>query len=121
MAYNSQWAPCSTPSRRILRNETGSDPGGQHGAQYRVQGLSGAQLDDDATPVSRPLNIAHNTLPQVFARMGLLPLEAGRLAVSVSGQGRGGTIPDSDPDRRAVFDRLQLLAIRRRKPVSAIP
>ena len=23
--------------------------------------------------VSRPLNIAHNTLPQVFARMGLLP------------------------------------------------
>jgi hypothetical protein len=73
MAYNSQCAQCSTPSRRILRNETGSYPGGQHCAQYRVQGLSGAKLDDDATPVSRPLNIAHNTLPQVFARMGLLP------------------------------------------------
>jgi hypothetical protein len=75
MAYNSQCAHCSTPSRRILRNETGSYPGGQHCAQYRVQGLSGAKLDDDATPVSRTLNIAHNTLPQVFARMGLLPLD----------------------------------------------
>ena len=33
----------------------------------------GGELDDDSPPVSRPLNIAHNTLPQVFARMGLLP------------------------------------------------
>jgi hypothetical protein len=75
MAYNSRCAQCSPTSRRILRNETGSYPGGQHCAQYRVQGLSGAKLDDDATPVSRPLNIAHNTLPQVFTRMGLLPQE----------------------------------------------
>jgi hypothetical protein len=37
-------------------------------------GYQAGELDDDSTPVSRPLNIAHNTLPQVFARMGLLPL-----------------------------------------------
>ena len=37
-------------------------------------GHPGGELDDDFPPVSRPLNIAHNTLPQVFARMGLLPL-----------------------------------------------
>ena len=37
-------------------------------------GYRGGELDDDSTPVSRPLNMAHNTLPQVFARMGLLPL-----------------------------------------------
>ena len=37
------------------------------------RGYRGGELDDDSTPVSRPLNIAHNTLPQVFARMGLLP------------------------------------------------
>jgi hypothetical protein len=45
MAYNSLCAQCSTPSRRILRNETGSNLGGQHCAQYRVQGLSGAKLE----------------------------------------------------------------------------
>jgi hypothetical protein len=39
-----------------------------------VHELSRGELDEDSTPVSRPLNIAHNTLPQVFARMGLLPL-----------------------------------------------
>ena len=37
------------------------------------RGYRGGELDDDSTPVSRPLNMAHNTLPQVFARMGLLP------------------------------------------------
>ena len=40
MAYNSRCAQCSPTSRRILRNETGSDPGGQHCAKYRVQRLS---------------------------------------------------------------------------------
>jgi hypothetical protein len=40
MAHMSQCAQCSPTSRRILRNEPGSDPGGQHGAQYRVQMLS---------------------------------------------------------------------------------
>jgi hypothetical protein len=74
LAYNPPCAPCSPSSRRISRNETGSYPGGPHCAQYRVQRLSRGDLDDDSTPVSRPLNIAHNTLPQVFARMGLLPL-----------------------------------------------
>ena len=73
MAYMSQWAPCSPPSRRILRNEAGSDRGGQHGAKYRAQGaIEGAETGLFAE-VSRPLNMAHNTLPQVFARMGLLP------------------------------------------------
>ena len=37
------------------------------------RGYRRGELDDDSTPVNRPLNIAHNTLPQVFARMGLLP------------------------------------------------
>jgi hypothetical protein len=37
------------------------------------KGYRRGELDDDSTPVNRPLNIAHNTLPQVFARMGLLP------------------------------------------------
>src|SRR5262245_19467958 len=36
------------------------------------RGYQGGDLHDESTPVSRPLNIAHNTLPQVFARMGLL-------------------------------------------------
>ena len=40
MASISQWAQCSPTSRRILRNETGSDPRGQHCAKYRVHGLS---------------------------------------------------------------------------------
>jgi hypothetical protein len=40
MAPMSQWAPCSPPSRRIVRNETGSDPRGQYCAKYRVQRLS---------------------------------------------------------------------------------
>ena len=31
---------CSPPSWRIVRNETGSDPWGQHCAKYRVLGLS---------------------------------------------------------------------------------
>ena len=34
----------------------------------------GGELDEDSTPVSRPFNMAHNTLPQVFADLGLLPL-----------------------------------------------
>ena len=37
------------------------------------RGYRGGDLDDDTTPVSRPLNIAHNTLPQDFAQMGLRP------------------------------------------------
>jgi hypothetical protein len=56
-----------------LRNETGSYRRGQHCAQYRVQRLSKKWTGDGSTPVNWPLNIAHNTLPQVFARMGLLP------------------------------------------------
>jgi hypothetical protein len=40
MAHISQWAQYAPPSRRIVRNEPGSDPGGQHGAKYRGQGLS---------------------------------------------------------------------------------
>jgi hypothetical protein len=39
--FNSEWAQSSPTSRRIVRNETGSDPGGQHCAQYRILGLSG--------------------------------------------------------------------------------
>jgi hypothetical protein len=39
MASNSQWAQCSSTSRRILRNETGSDLGGQHCMKYRAEGL----------------------------------------------------------------------------------
>jgi hypothetical protein len=42
-----------------------------HNTAFR--GYRGGELDDDSTSVSRPLNIAHNTLPQVFAQMGLLP------------------------------------------------
>jgi hypothetical protein len=38
------------------------------------RGYRGSELDDDSSPVSQPVNIAHNTLPQVFARMGLGPL-----------------------------------------------
>ena len=37
------------------------------------RGYQGGELVDDSAPVSWPLNIAHNTLPQVFARMGLPP------------------------------------------------
>ena len=40
MASMPNWAPCSPTSRRILRNETGSNPRGQHCAKYRVHGLS---------------------------------------------------------------------------------
>src|SRR5262249_31369650 len=40
------------------------------------RGDQGGELDHDSPPVSRPLNIAHNTLPQVFARMGPLPQHA---------------------------------------------
>ena len=42
------------------------------------RGYRRGELDDNSTPVNRPLNIAHNTLPQVFARMGLLPPPARR-------------------------------------------
>ena len=37
------------------------------------RGYRGGERVEDSPPVSRPLNMAHNTLPQVFARMGLLP------------------------------------------------
>src|SRR5262249_226613 len=40
------------------------------------RGYQGGELDDDSTPVSQPLKISHNTLPQVLARMGLLPQDA---------------------------------------------
>ena len=40
MASITRWAQCSPPSRRIVRKETGSDPGGQHFAKYRVHELS---------------------------------------------------------------------------------
>jgi len=40
MAHMSQWAPCSPPSRRILRHESGSDPWDQYCAKYRVHRLS---------------------------------------------------------------------------------
>ena len=40
LASNPPCAQCSPTSQRILRNETGSDPRGQHCAQYRVQRLS---------------------------------------------------------------------------------
>ena len=40
MAHMSQCAQCSPTGRRIVRNETGSDPGGQHCAKYRILGLS---------------------------------------------------------------------------------
>ena len=49
------------------------------------RGYRGGQLDDESTPVSRPLNIAHNTLPQDSAQMGLLPL----LRDGLMGQDRG--------------------------------
>ncbi len=41
------------------------------------RGYRGGELDDDSSPVNRPLDIAHNTLPQVFARMGLVPQRGG--------------------------------------------
>ncbi len=36
LAPMSDWVPCSPTSRRIVRNEIGSDPGGRHCAKYRV-------------------------------------------------------------------------------------
>src|SRR5271157_5045608 len=40
LASMPNWAPCSPTSQRILRNETGFDPGGQYCPKYRVQVLS---------------------------------------------------------------------------------
>jgi hypothetical protein len=40
MASMRNRAQCSPTSRRIVRNESGSDPGGQQGAKYRVIGPS---------------------------------------------------------------------------------
>ena len=54
------------------------------------RGYQGGELDEDSTPVSRPLNIAHNTLPQVFARMGLLPHPGSGLVHGSHGQAQLG-------------------------------
>ncbi len=51
----------------------GPIPGGNIAHNTASRGYRRGELDDDSAPVNRPLNIAHNTLPQVFARMGLLP------------------------------------------------
>jgi hypothetical protein len=51
----------------------GSIPGVNIAHNTASRGYQGGKLVDDFPPVSRPLNIAHNVLLQVFARMGLLP------------------------------------------------
>jgi hypothetical protein len=77
------------------------------------RGYRGGELDDDSTPVSWPLNIAHNTLPQVFARLGLLP----PLAASVDPtDARKATVRRiGRSDRRAQGDRPTHRSIRPKK------
>ena len=53
-------------------------------------GYQGGELVDDSPPVIRPLNIAHNTLPQVFAQMGLLPQRAPGLRAARAGHHNRG-------------------------------
>ena len=58
------------------------------------RGYRGGELGTPA-PVGRPLNIAHNTLPQVFARMGLLP-PMGKESIS--------WLPNTYPKNGMVFE-----------------
>ena len=51
----------------------GPIPGVNMAYNTASRGYQGGELVDDSPLVSRPLNIAHNTLPQVFARMRPLP------------------------------------------------
>jgi hypothetical protein len=50
--------------------EPGPIPGVNIAHNTTSRGYRGGDLDDDSTPVSRPLDIAHNTLPQDFAQLG---------------------------------------------------
>jgi hypothetical protein len=51
----------------------GRIPGVNIAHNTATKGYRGGELNDNHPPVSRPLNIAHNTLPQDFEQMGLLP------------------------------------------------
>ena len=73
MAYKSQWARCSSTNRRI-GNETGSDPGDQQGAKYRIRGLSKGMKRPLRSDVPNPRHCT-NTLPWVFATWGCYPGE----------------------------------------------
>src|SRR5262249_28645067 len=66
----------------------GPIPGGNMAHDTATRGDRGGELDDDSRPVSRPLDIAHNTLLQVFARVGLLPRDDWRRSGLPRGSGR---------------------------------
>ena len=56
----------------------GPIPGVNMAHNTASKGYQRGELVDVSPPVIRPLNIAHNTLPQVFADLGLLPHQPDR-------------------------------------------
>jgi hypothetical protein len=62
-----------------------------------TRGYQTGEMGERSAPVSRPLNIAPNTLPQVFAWMGLGP------PVNATPRRRGEIIKVKDPSATGTY------------------